>query len=161
MLPLTNQPVYHRLLGWREQHYPVAQWINNNGFYIGCHQDLTRHRPRIRRRIVRAATSAVRTADGARVSLGRCWPTAASETGALDLEALPPICSARSSRSTTNTATRGARRARTKAGCEICDAYGQDPLDVIAAAGDAVSSSGGRVVSRSTVNGMRGTSRGS
>lgn len=40
MLPLTNQPVYHRLLGWREDDYPVAKWINNNGFYIGCHQDL-------------------------------------------------------------------------------------------------------------------------
>jgi len=41
MLPLTNQPVYHNLLGWRESDYPVAEWINNNGFYIGCHQDLT------------------------------------------------------------------------------------------------------------------------
>ena len=40
MLPLTNQPVYHRLLGWREQDYPVAKWINQNGFYVGCHQDL-------------------------------------------------------------------------------------------------------------------------
>ncbi|HEY6258532.1 MAG TPA: aminotransferase class I/II-fold pyridoxal phosphate-dependent enzyme [Xanthobacteraceae bacterium] len=41
MLPLTNQPVYHRLLNWREDDYPVAKWINSNGFYIGCHQDLT------------------------------------------------------------------------------------------------------------------------
>ncbi len=41
MLPLTNQPVYHRLLGWAEDDYPVAQWINQNGFYVGCHQDLT------------------------------------------------------------------------------------------------------------------------
>ncbi|MBI5570916.1 MAG: aminotransferase class I/II-fold pyridoxal phosphate-dependent enzyme [Desulfomonile tiedjei] len=40
MLPLTNQPVYHRLLGWQEDDYPVAKWINHNGFYIGCHQDL-------------------------------------------------------------------------------------------------------------------------
>jgi len=40
MLPLTNQPVYHRLLGWREDDYPVAKWINHNGFYVGCHQDL-------------------------------------------------------------------------------------------------------------------------
>lgn len=40
MLPLTNQPVYHRLLGWREDDYPVAKWINQNGFYVGCHQDL-------------------------------------------------------------------------------------------------------------------------
>ena len=41
MLPLTNQPVYQRLLGWREAAYPVARRINSNGFYIGCHQDLT------------------------------------------------------------------------------------------------------------------------
>lgn len=40
MLPLTNQPVYQRLLGWREEDYPVARWVNRNGFYIGCHQDL-------------------------------------------------------------------------------------------------------------------------
>lgn len=42
MLPLTNQPVYHRLLGWKEAEYPVAKHINNSGFYIGCHQDITR-----------------------------------------------------------------------------------------------------------------------
>lgn len=41
MLPLTNQPVYQRLLGWCEDAYPVAKWINQNGFYVGCHQDLT------------------------------------------------------------------------------------------------------------------------
>jgi len=40
MMPLTNQPVYHRLLGWEEDDYPVAKWINHNGFYIGCHQEL-------------------------------------------------------------------------------------------------------------------------
>ena len=41
MLPLTNQPVYNKLLGWREGDYPVASWINKGGFYVGCHQDLT------------------------------------------------------------------------------------------------------------------------
>jgi perosamine synthetase len=41
MLPLTNQPVYHRLLGWREEDFTVAKGINNNGFYIGCHPDLS------------------------------------------------------------------------------------------------------------------------
>lgn len=40
MLPLTNQPVYKDVLGWKESDYPAAQWINNNGFYIGCHQDI-------------------------------------------------------------------------------------------------------------------------
>ena len=41
MLPLTNQPLYQRLLDIREAEFPVAEWINSNGFYIGCHQDLT------------------------------------------------------------------------------------------------------------------------
>jgi dTDP-4-amino-4,6-dideoxygalactose transaminase len=41
MLPLTNQPVYRSLLRWREEDYPVAHWINESGFYVGCHQDLT------------------------------------------------------------------------------------------------------------------------
>jgi len=41
MLPLTNQPAHQRLLKWKESDFPVAEWINNNGFYIGCHQELT------------------------------------------------------------------------------------------------------------------------
>lgn len=41
MLPLTNQPLYQRLLGIGEADYPVAGWINRSGFYIGCHQDLS------------------------------------------------------------------------------------------------------------------------
>ena len=42
MLPLTNQPVYKKYLNIQEKDYPVARWINNCGFYIGCHQDLTK-----------------------------------------------------------------------------------------------------------------------
>lgn len=41
MLPLTNQPVYHSLLSISEDDYPVARWVNQNGFYIASHQDLT------------------------------------------------------------------------------------------------------------------------
>ena len=41
MLPLTNQPVYHRILGLTEADYPVADWINRHGLYIGCHQHLS------------------------------------------------------------------------------------------------------------------------
>lgn len=38
MVPLTNQPVYKKLFGADfENRYPVAKWINQNGFYIGCH----------------------------------------------------------------------------------------------------------------------------
>lgn len=40
MLPLTNQPALQRVLGIREEDYPVARWINESGFYVGCHQDL-------------------------------------------------------------------------------------------------------------------------
>jgi dTDP-4-amino-4,6-dideoxygalactose transaminase len=40
MLPITNQPVYRTILGLREEDYPVAKWVNESGFYIGCHQDL-------------------------------------------------------------------------------------------------------------------------
>ncbi len=38
MLPLVNQPFYKKDHHVRENDYPVAKWINNNGFYIGCHQ---------------------------------------------------------------------------------------------------------------------------
>ncbi len=40
MLPLINQPIYVKLFGNLDAHYPVAAHINNNGFYIGCHQGL-------------------------------------------------------------------------------------------------------------------------
>lgn len=36
MLPLINQPCYKRL-GINPSHFPVTDWINRNGFYIGCH----------------------------------------------------------------------------------------------------------------------------
>lgn len=42
MLPLLNQPYYKKIFGDIENKYPVAKFINQNGFYIGCHQDLSR-----------------------------------------------------------------------------------------------------------------------
>ncbi len=42
MMPLLNQPFYVKMFGNLENKYPVARWINKNGFCIGCHQDLTR-----------------------------------------------------------------------------------------------------------------------
>ena len=39
MLPLVSQPVYKGL--WNPEDYPVARWIDDCGFYISCHQDLT------------------------------------------------------------------------------------------------------------------------
>jgi perosamine synthetase len=41
MLPLTNQPFYKEYLKVREDDFPVAKWINDNGFYVGCHQNIT------------------------------------------------------------------------------------------------------------------------
>ena len=40
MLPLINQPVYE-YMNIDQKAYPVADWINRCGFYIGCHQGLT------------------------------------------------------------------------------------------------------------------------
>ncbi len=42
MMPLLTQPVYRKLFGNIEDDYPVAKWIDNNGFYIGCHQYIKR-----------------------------------------------------------------------------------------------------------------------
>lgn len=41
MLPLINQPIYRRLFGNMDAQYPTAKWINDNGFYIGCHSYMT------------------------------------------------------------------------------------------------------------------------
>lgn len=40
MLSLLNQPVYIEMFGDIEKDYPVAEYIDNNGFYIGCHHGL-------------------------------------------------------------------------------------------------------------------------
>jgi len=41
MLPLLSQPAYRRLFGSLENRYPVANWLNQCGFFIGCHPGLT------------------------------------------------------------------------------------------------------------------------
>lgn len=41
MLPLLNQPVYKDLFGDIERDYPAAEYINRNGFYIGCHHGIS------------------------------------------------------------------------------------------------------------------------
>ena len=42
MLPLLNQPIYKELFGDIEKDYPNAEYIDNNGFYIGCHHGLSK-----------------------------------------------------------------------------------------------------------------------
>lgn len=42
LMPLLNQPIYKKIFGDIEKQYPVANFINDNGFIIGCHQDLTK-----------------------------------------------------------------------------------------------------------------------
>ena len=41
LLPITNQPVYQKMWWHIEDDFPVAKQINRNGFYIGCHPDIT------------------------------------------------------------------------------------------------------------------------
>ena len=42
LLPLTNQPIYRKIFGNDlEDKYPVSKFLNNHGFYIGCHQYIT------------------------------------------------------------------------------------------------------------------------
>ncbi|MGC8622142.1 MAG: DegT/DnrJ/EryC1/StrS family aminotransferase, partial [Caldisphaera sp.] len=42
LLPLTNQPIYKKIFGEDlEERYPIAKMLNNQGFYIGCHQYIT------------------------------------------------------------------------------------------------------------------------
>lgn len=40
MLPLLNQPIYKSIFGDIENEYPIAKFINNNGFYVGIHHGL-------------------------------------------------------------------------------------------------------------------------
>jgi dTDP-4-amino-4,6-dideoxygalactose transaminase len=37
MMPLVTQPVYRRLFGDIEAQFSVARWVNESGFYVGCH----------------------------------------------------------------------------------------------------------------------------
>lgn len=39
MVPLIGQPAYKGM--WNPNDYPVAQWVDWGGFYVGCHQDMT------------------------------------------------------------------------------------------------------------------------
>ena len=41
MLPLINQPIYQEMFQINPKDFPVAHWINQSGFYIGRHQDIT------------------------------------------------------------------------------------------------------------------------
>jgi dTDP-4-amino-4,6-dideoxygalactose transaminase len=40
MLPLIIHPMVKKQHGVKKGHYPVADWVNANGFYIGCHQEM-------------------------------------------------------------------------------------------------------------------------
>jgi dTDP-4-amino-4,6-dideoxygalactose transaminase len=41
LLPLINQPIYREIFGNLDEQFPVAAWLNDTAFYIGCHPDLT------------------------------------------------------------------------------------------------------------------------
>lgn len=40
LLPLLSQPIYKKLFGDLEKHYPVAAKLNEAAFYIGCHTEM-------------------------------------------------------------------------------------------------------------------------
>ena len=40
MFQLISQPFYQKIFKIKKGDYPVADWINSNGFYIGCHQKM-------------------------------------------------------------------------------------------------------------------------
>ncbi|MBI1745728.1 MAG: DegT/DnrJ/EryC1/StrS family aminotransferase [Acidobacteria bacterium] len=40
LFPLLSQPIYRRLFGDLQEHFPVAQRLYQSGFYIGCHPSL-------------------------------------------------------------------------------------------------------------------------
>lgn len=42
LMPLINQPYIRKSYGIRTGDFPVADWLNANGFYIGCHQAMSR-----------------------------------------------------------------------------------------------------------------------
>jgi perosamine synthetase len=42
MLPLITHKFYQNLFALNEADFPIARWINQSGFYIASHQDLTR-----------------------------------------------------------------------------------------------------------------------
>lgn len=42
LLPLINQPIYKKIFGDLEPKYSVAANLNKNGFYIGCHPEMTK-----------------------------------------------------------------------------------------------------------------------
>jgi dTDP-4-amino-4,6-dideoxygalactose transaminase len=42
MLPMTNQPFVQKIHGDLSHEFPVADFINKNGFYIGSHSDMRR-----------------------------------------------------------------------------------------------------------------------
>jgi len=41
LLPLINQPLYRDLYPNLEARFPVASWLNENAFYIGCHPEMS------------------------------------------------------------------------------------------------------------------------
>jgi perosamine synthetase len=43
LLPLLNQPIYKKMWGNLENKFPIAKNIAKNGFYIGCHPNITKN----------------------------------------------------------------------------------------------------------------------
>jgi dTDP-4-amino-4,6-dideoxygalactose transaminase len=42
LMPLITQPYIQKMYGVRSGQFPVSDWLNTHGLYIGCHQVMTR-----------------------------------------------------------------------------------------------------------------------
>lgn len=136
MLPLTNQPVYQELLGWQEAEFPVAQWINNNGFYFGCHQDLSD----LDLDYVVEYFDRFFRGTGAKVSEGAVLALLADRktvAGSVDLASLPTELFSQTVVIDGGIAP-AVRVQFEQKGFQIIGAAGRDPLTVIAQAGEVL-----------------------
>jgi len=43
MMPITSQPIVREMVGAYncDKNYPNANFINDHGLYVGCHQEMT------------------------------------------------------------------------------------------------------------------------
>ena len=129
MLPLTNQPVYRKVTGWREEDYPVARHINDSGFYVGCHQDLKQGElDYIADCISRFfSDSRAKKPEGVTLVL---WADGASPVGSADVARLPLEIFARTV-AIDGGLPEGVRRDLQAKGVLVIEAGGRHPLDVV------------------------------
>lgn len=58
LMPLLTQPIYRKMWGDRSERYPVAHAAQTRGFYVGCHQQLSKTDIEYLARTIEAAVKA-------------------------------------------------------------------------------------------------------